>query len=96
MPDDPPREPTFFRPGELDDLALLPRRFDMLESEVRSGFEILSIKLLPFMERVERAITDIALRVSELERARRVAEDLHKGLVRRVIALEGRPKRKRA
>ena len=74
---------------DMTDLALLPRRFDMFAFEVKESFTRLSAKLLPFMQRMEAAVTDIRERVGELERHRIRLED-------RIEALEQKPKRRKA
>lgn len=60
-----------FRPvqaADVTDLALLPRRFDALASEVRLGFEMFGNKILPALDRIRDAIEDLAVRVTRLEK----------------------------
>jgi hypothetical protein len=83
------------RPEDVTDLALLPRRFDMFAAEVKAGFELLGNKLLPAMERVEHAITDLAARVTALEKAKHVADDIHEAMLKRIRALEIRVRKTR-
>lgn len=73
----------FKLPPPMSELELLPRRFDMFAAEVKQSFELLMVKLLPFMQRVEHAITDLGDRVRELERAKHEIQD-------RLAALEAR------
>lgn len=54
--------------GDVDDLALLPRRFELFASEVRQSFEMLGDKILPALTRIEEAVIDLGERVSRLER----------------------------
>jgi BMFP domain-containing protein YqiC len=52
------REPAFVRPGEIDDLALLPKRFDLFVGEVRDSFRLLSDRILPLLERLQQDVGD--------------------------------------
>ena len=68
------------RTEDVNDLSLLPRRFDAFAAEVRTSFEVLGDKLLPAIERIHLAIEDMARRLSDIEK--------------RVLALETKPRRK--
>lgn len=63
--------------GELGDLELLPRRFELFVGEVRREFEQLTNRIVPVLSRLENALQDIKDHQTELER--------------RVRALEGAP-----
>lgn len=79
-----------FKPAtaaDVTDLELLPRRFEQFAAEVRTSFELLGEKILPKLERIEVAITDLAQRMGALERAQ-LALDA------RVTALEARAHKK--
>lgn len=54
--------------ADVTDLAGLPRRFDMFAAEVRTSFELLTERLVPFMTRIDAAIDDLAVRLDNLER----------------------------
>jgi hypothetical protein len=45
-------EPHFVRTGELDDHAILPRRFELLAGEVRALAESINRKVVPALERI--------------------------------------------
>ena len=55
-------------PGDVDDLHLLPRRFDSFAHEVRDSFKLLGEKILPAIVKFEHALSDIAQRLNEIER----------------------------
>lgn len=45
---------TAITAADVDDLALLPRRFDHFAAEVRQSFEILAQQILPKLDRIEQ------------------------------------------
>jgi len=53
---DDEKQPQFFRPGELDDLALLPQAFDMFAREMR---DMLRVHVMPAFKRLEKQIEAI-------------------------------------
>jgi hypothetical protein len=61
-----PASPTFVPVKGLTDLDSLPRRFDLLESKMDDGFEMLGDKLLPALERLEATMA----RMSDREQVR--------------------------
>lgn len=69
------------RTGEMDDLALLPRRFDQFAEHVRTSFDLLGEKILGGMSRIDEALRDMSHRIGRLERGQR-------DLDRRVAELE--------
>lgn len=65
------------RPGDLTDLTALPGQFRTFAAEVRSSFELLGNKILPFITRVEQTLIDLSERVAAGEqRMTRVEDDL--------------------
>lgn len=75
-------------PADVDDLALLPRRFDAFVNEFRFSFELLANKILPKLDRIEETVAELRrsnsalfIRVEHLESQR----DDH---ARRLAALE--------
>lgn len=67
--------------GETSDLALLPRRFDRFAIEMRTSLELLGMQLLPAINRLDHTATDLAIRMTSMNR------DLTH-LSKRVAALE--------
>lgn len=72
----------FARVGELDDLALLPKRFDMFAAEVRGSFELLGNKILPTLDVIKQSVGALIARVEHLERKQHDTDDRLKALER--------------
>lgn len=65
-----------FKPGnrdDVDDLALLPRRFDLFAGEMRLALEIIANAL----KRIESAIADEKVMTKDLDTRVRVLERKH-------------------
>ncbi len=78
--------PRVARPGELDDLALLPQLFRSFTVEAREHFQAFrDVKAV--LERIEDKLGDLARRVTDLEHRHRDTET-------RLKALEGAHHRK--
>ena len=60
---------------DVSDLHSLPKRFDMFAAEIRSSFELLGNRILPFIAKVESTLVDISERVSTIERWKNQADD---------------------
>jgi len=67
--------PRFYGPGELTDVALLPKRFELHAAEVRDSFKLLGDRILPTITRVEEQLTSLTVRVGELEQAQHRTDD---------------------
>lgn len=85
------------RPGDLSDLELLPKRFDMFAAEMRSSLELLVNKFIPAIESIRdelKVMRDDVRAISHQQT--RIASDLD-DTNKRVSALEAalskRPKR---
>lgn len=81
-----------FKPLTAADLAddnptMIAGHLRTLQREVRSGFELITNKLLVAIERLDNKFSDALDRISQLERD-------HTDLARRVSALEQPKKRK--
>jgi hypothetical protein len=76
--------------ADVTDLALLPHRFDRFEASVKSEFTLLGDRILPTLDRIDHAIVDLAIRVTQLEQ--RQHED--RAAILALQALAAKPKRK--
>lgn len=61
------KEPRVYSAGELTDLSGLPGEFRAFRAEMRTAFEMLTVKLLPIVDRQGVEIADLRERVATLE-----------------------------
>lgn len=73
---------------DVSDLAGLPRRFDLFVADTRQSFELLTEKLITPIVRIGEQVTDVVLRVAEVERAQHEIRTTQQDHARRIEALE--------
>lgn len=82
-------KPVTWQGGETTDLALLPKRFDRFAAEMRTALELLGLQILPIVKRLDHTTSDLAIRMTSMNR------DLTQ-LSQRVTALEKRVAKKQS
>ena len=78
---------------DVADLGLLPKRFDMFASEVRSSFELLGNRILPQLTKIESMLVDLGSRVSTIEAHQLRSDSRIDAIEAQLRALRRRPRK---